>query len=88
MVKACIFDLDGVIVDTAKYHFIAWRRLANSLGFDFSEEENEKLKKLILSAASGGTINLKDLGVGDLQEIMETVNENEKAMENLEKPWE
>lgn len=44
MVKACIFDLDGVIVDTAKYHFIAWRRLANSLGFDFSEEENEKLK--------------------------------------------
>lgn len=44
MIKACIFDLDGVIVDTAKYHFIAWRRLANSLGFDFSEEENEKLK--------------------------------------------
>ena len=51
-------------------------------------EENDKLRKLILSAASGGTINLKDLGVGDLQEIMETVNENEKAMENLEKPWE
>lgn len=44
MVKACIFDLDGVIVDTAKYHFIAWRRLANHLGFDFTEEENEKLK--------------------------------------------
>lgn len=44
MIKACIFDLDGVIVDTAKYHFIAWRRLANELGFDFSEKENEKLK--------------------------------------------
>lgn len=44
MIEACIFDLDGVIVDTAKYHFIAWRRLANELGFDFSEEENEKLK--------------------------------------------
>ena len=44
MIKACIFDLDGVIVDTAKYHFIAWRRLANELGFDFSEQENEKLK--------------------------------------------
>ena len=44
MIKACIFDLDGVIVDTAKYHFIAWRRLANHLGSDFSEEENEKLK--------------------------------------------
>ncbi len=43
-IKACIFDLDGVIVDTAKYHFKAWRRLANELGFDFTEEENEKLK--------------------------------------------
>ncbi len=44
MIKACIFDLDGVIVDTAKYHFIAWRRLANELGFDFDEKKNEKLK--------------------------------------------
>jgi beta-phosphoglucomutase len=43
-IKACIFDLDGVIVDTAKYHFRAWRRLANELGFDFTEEENEQLK--------------------------------------------
>ncbi len=41
---ACIFDLDGVIVDTARYHFSAWRRLANELGFDFTEEENEQLK--------------------------------------------
>ncbi len=43
-INACIFDLDGVIVDTAKYHFLAWRRLANELGFDFTEQENEKLK--------------------------------------------
>ena len=43
-IQAFIFDLDGVIVDTAKYHFIAWRRLANELGFDFDEEKNEELK--------------------------------------------
>jgi beta-phosphoglucomutase len=42
--KACLFDLDGVIVDTAKYHFKAWKMLANSLGIDFTETENEKLK--------------------------------------------
>jgi beta-phosphoglucomutase len=42
--KACIFDLDGVVVDTAKYHFLAWRRLARELGFDFSPEHNEQLK--------------------------------------------
>jgi beta-phosphoglucomutase len=44
IVKACIFDLDGVIVDTAVYHYKAWKRLANELGFDFTEEQNEKLK--------------------------------------------
>ena len=44
MIKACIFDLDGVVVDTAKYHYIAWKKLANSLGFDFTEADNEKLK--------------------------------------------
>lgn len=39
-----IFDLDGVIVDTARFHYLAWQRLANSLGFEFSEKENERLK--------------------------------------------
>lgn len=42
--KGCIFDLDGVIVDTAKYHFIAWKRLAAELGFEFTEDDNEALK--------------------------------------------
>ncbi|WP_299437262.1 beta-phosphoglucomutase [uncultured Aquimarina sp.] len=42
--KGFIFDLDGVIVDTAKYHFLAWQNLANSLGISFSEEQNEQLK--------------------------------------------
>jgi beta-phosphoglucomutase len=43
-IKACIFDLDGVIVDTAIYHYQAWKRLANQLGFDFTEHQNEQLK--------------------------------------------
>ncbi|WP_298892810.1 beta-phosphoglucomutase [uncultured Psychroserpens sp.] len=42
--KGFIFDLDGVIVDTAKYHFLAWKKLANSIGIDFSEVQNEQLK--------------------------------------------
>ncbi len=43
-IKACLFDLDGVIVDTAKYHFIAWREIARELGFEFTEVHNERLK--------------------------------------------
>jgi beta-phosphoglucomutase len=44
MLKACLFDLDGVIVDTARYHYVAWREIAEELGFVFTEEDNEKLK--------------------------------------------
>jgi len=43
-IKAVIFDLDGVIVDTAKYHYKAWSNLANKLGINFTVEENEHLK--------------------------------------------
>lgn len=44
--KCCcaVFDLDGVLVDTAKYHYLAWKELADRLGFDFTAEQNERLK--------------------------------------------
>ena len=42
--KGAIFDLDGVLVDTAVYHFAAWKELANKLGFEFTKEDNERLK--------------------------------------------
>lgn len=43
-IKACIFDLDGVLVDTAGYHFKAWKATAEKLGIAFTEEHNEQLK--------------------------------------------
>ena len=55
-------------------------------------EENEKLKQILLKAASGGgPINLKELGLGDMgdiNELIETMDENTKAVEEMEKPWE
>ncbi len=42
--ETCIFDLDGVIVDTAKYHFLAWKKLAEELGITITEKDNERLK--------------------------------------------
>ena len=42
--KAFIFDLDGVIVDTARYHFLAWQKIATELGIEFTPEHNEDLK--------------------------------------------
>lgn len=52
-------------------------------------EENEKLKQILIKAAQsgGGIINLKELGLGDLNELIETMDENSKAVEEMEKPW-
>lgn len=65
--RGCIFDLDGVIVDTAKYHFMAWRRLAKELGFEFTVEDNEALKGVsrmtsleILLRTGGVTVSEKE----------------------------
>ncbi len=44
MLKHFLFDLDGVIVDTARFHFLSWRKLVSAWGIDLTEEFNEKLK--------------------------------------------
>jgi beta-phosphoglucomutase len=43
-IRGVIFDLDGVLVDTARYHYLAWKRLAGELHIDFTTEDNERLK--------------------------------------------
>lgn len=42
--RLAIFDLDGVIVDTAKYHYLAWKRLGDEIGIEFTKQDNERLK--------------------------------------------
>lgn len=42
--KGLLFDLDGVLADTAKYHFLAWREIAGELGIEFTVKDNERLK--------------------------------------------
>ena len=44
-IKTCIFDLDGVICDTAKFHYLAWKRLAESIGFDHLTSEHDEHMK-------------------------------------------
>jgi beta-phosphoglucomutase len=70
MIKACIFDLDGVIVDTAKYHYLAWKRLAEELNINFNEKDNERLK---------GVSRMKSLDI-----ILEIGNITLKESEKLE----
>lgn len=42
--KAVIFDLDGVLVFTDKYHYLAWKKLADKLGIEFTEKDNDRLR--------------------------------------------
>jgi beta-phosphoglucomutase len=44
MIRAFIFDLDGVLTDTAEYHFLAWKQLADEEGIPFTREDNEALR--------------------------------------------
>lgn len=44
VIKAALFDLDGVVVFTDKYHYLAWKRLADENGWDFDEQVNQRLR--------------------------------------------
>lgn len=65
-ITACIFDLDGVIVDTAKYHYQAWLKLAIKLGLPFNEEENEKMKGISRMDSLEMMLKLGDRAYSDI----------------------
>lgn len=81
MVKGCIFDLDGVIVDTARYHFIAWKELANELGFEFSEKDNERLKGVSRMRSLDILLEIGDLDFPQekKEELAKKKNENYRS---------
>lgn len=90
MIKALIFDLDGVIVDTAKYHFIAWRKLANDLGFDFTEKDNERLKGVSRMTSLDILLEIggKKLGKEEKRLLAEKKNKNYREYITQMKPSE
>lgn len=73
---ACIFDLDGVIVDTAHYHFKAWQRLAHSLDIDFTETENQQLKGLSRRKSLQSILDMGQQSVSEeqFQQLMDRKN--------------
>ncbi|MEI6865167.1 beta-phosphoglucomutase [Flavicella sp.] len=65
--KGFIFDLDGVIVDTAKFHYLAWKELANQLGVNFTEEHNELLKGVSRGKSLEILLSLGDVTLTDFE---------------------
>jgi beta-phosphoglucomutase len=84
-IKACIFDLDGVIVDTAKYHFKAWKRLTDQMGISFSEEENERLKGVSRMASLDIILELGGRSLTENQKIEYATLKNEWYVEYIKR---
>jgi len=76
-IKACIFDLDGVIVDTAKYHFIAWKALAEKLGIAFTEEDNERLKGVSRMRSLEIILEIGGIELSEVEKLKYATEKNE-----------
>jgi len=83
--KAFIFDLDGVIVDTAKYHFLAWQKLANSLGINFTHDDNEQLKGVSRVRSLEIILGLGNVEATEQQKEEWLINKNEEYLSYIEK---
>lgn len=81
--KAFIFDLDGVIVDTAKYHYLAWKKIATELGIDFTHEHNELLKGVSRVRSLDIILGLGDVDASQEQKDQWLVQKNEEYLTYL-----
>ena len=79
--KAALFDLDGVIVDTAKYHYIAWKEMANGLGFDLTPEQNERLKGVSRMESLDIILDIGGVEVSDAEKASLGASKNRRYVE-------
>lgn len=83
--KGFIFDLDGVIVDTAKYHYLAWKNLADELSIPFTEEQNEQFKGVSRKRCLEILLEMGGLEVSQEQFNTWLVEKNNDYLEYIEK---
>ncbi len=74
MIKAFIFDLDGVLTDTAEYHYLAWKRLAEEEGIVFTRSDNEKLRGVSRRASLKLILKGREITEEKMQEMMDRKN--------------
>ncbi len=80
-----IFDLDGVIVDTAKYHFLAWKQLADQLGFTFTKAHNELLKGVSRIKSLEILLNIGDIRVSEEEKKAFLIRKNKEYLSYITK---
>ena len=85
LIKACIFDLDGVITNTAKYHFLAWKKLANELNINFTSQDNEKLKGVSRMASLEIILKLGGVTLDKAEKLLLADKKNKWYLEYISK---
>ncbi|MEE3149026.1 MAG: HAD hydrolase-like protein, partial [Bacteroidota bacterium] len=83
--KGFIFDLDGVIVDTAGFHYLAWRNLAHELGFEFTEKQNERFKGVSRVRSLEILLEIGDVKATQEQKEGWLVSKNEEYLSYISK---
>jgi len=83
-ISACIFDLDGVIVDTAKYHYEAWNRMAELFGGFLSHEQNEELKGVSRMASLDFILEKNNVQKSHEEKLELAAQKNEWYLEMIE----
>ncbi len=79
-IKAVIFDLDGVITDTAEYHYLAWKKLADEEGLPFTRQDNEQLRGISRRESLLRLLKGKQVSEAEIQAMMTHKNEYYQAM--------
>lgn len=74
MIRAFLFDLDGVLTDTSDYHYLAWKRLGEDLGIPFSPKENEALRGVSRRESLNLLLKGRQVSETEAQELMDRKN--------------
>lgn len=83
MIRGLIFDLDGVIVDTAKYHYLAWKELAQELGVRFTKKDNERLKGVSRVRSLEIILEINGLTASEAQKQAYCTRKNDRYLEYI-----
>ena len=84
-ISLCIFDLDGVIVDTAKYHFLSWKKLAASFGYELTKEKNENLKGVSRVESLEYILEWAGVSLSETEKEKLTTEKNEQYVKSIQK---
>lgn len=82
-IKAVVFDLDGVLVDTDRFHYLAWKKVLQDLGEDFTAEDNEQIKGVARFRALEILLKMKNVEMSEVEKMRILRKKNNLYLEHV-----